>query len=78
MSKNVYKNKTVENSVVINDFLLEQKTQGTQYTYKSFLRKYFEELNEKPDKYFKPDRDYKRDAILFAKSISDKSPLFYY
>jgi len=74
MPRTIYKNKAVENSVVINDFLLEQRTKGTAYTYKSFLRKYFEELGEDPDNYFKPERDYKRDAILFAKSISDKSP----
>jgi len=73
------KNKKIEDSVVINDFLaMGNFKEKTKWTYKSYLKKYFEYLKVNPDEYFKNGYDliYQKDIVLCLGEINDKSPSY--
>jgi len=68
-----------EASKVMNRFLGRLRTQSTQYTYKSQLKKYFEFLKVSPDDYInnrKTDKEYKDDIFDYAVFLrkAGKSP----
>lgn len=71
------KNKKIEDSVVINNFLaMGNFKEKTKWTYKSYLKKYFEYIKVNPDEYFKNGHDYQKDIIFCIGKINDKSPSY--
>lgn len=64
----------IENSIVVINFLKKLRTQGTRYTYKSQIKKYFLFLNTNPDDYInnkKTCKEYKDDIENFAIYLRD-------
>jgi len=45
-------NLNFENSILIQEYLLDCNTKGTRYTKKSHLKKFFESVDRNPDEYF--------------------------
>ena len=74
MAKRKDQNKIIENSVVVNNFLLLYNAKTTKWTYKSYLKTFFEFLDLEPDKYFENGRDYKTDVLKFNNKNKNESP----
>ena len=55
----------------IRDFI-ERK--GGKATYKSWLKKYFQTIDEDPESYFEQKHNYNKDILKFAESIKNWAP----